>query len=141
MTRGMGAAAVLLFVILLLAGACQTMRDGEKDFTAKEVSEVKALLDGLDPKVYRVVLPTFGDGKPVGKETKGSLPVTEVRKVASALNVRYTEDANLQAVFQSCNGGGAGSHTESQSGGTDVGRRIERILQSIDKSRYILLAN
>jgi hypothetical protein len=137
----MNVAGLLLFLVLLVAGACQTTRDGRKDFTEKEVGEIKALVADLDPKVYRVVLPTFQDGRIVGAETRGSLPVTEVRKVASALNVRYAEDANLQAVFQSCNGGGAGSHTESQSGGTDVGRRIERILQNIDKSRYVLLAN
>lgn len=117
------------------------MSAARKDFTEKEVAEIKALLDGFDPKVFRVVLPAFRDRRIVGAETKGSLPVTEVRKVASALNIPYTESGNLQAVFNSCNGGGAGSHTESQSAGTDVGRRIERILQNIDKSRYILLAN
>jgi hypothetical protein len=131
----------LLLVLCLLAGACQTMSDARKDFTEKEVAEIKALVEGFDPKVYRVVLPTFTERKIVGAETKGALPVTEVRKVASLLNVRYSENANLQAVFTSCNGGGPGSHTESQSAGTDVGRRIERILQNIDRSRYILFTN
>ena len=132
---------LLVLTTSLLAGACQRTKDARKDFTEREVGEIKALLEGFDPKVYRVVLPTFRQGEIVGTETKGSLPVTEVRKVASLLDIRYTEDGNLQAVFSSCNGGGAGSHTESQSGGTEVGRRIERILQNIDKSRYVLLAN
>lgn len=135
-------ATAFAFVGLLVLAGCQTT-DRRKDFSEKEVAEIKTLLEGFDPKVYRVIVPTFKENRIVGSETIGSLPVSEVRKVASVLNVSYAENGNLQAIFQSCNGGGAGSHTDSQSGarGADLGRKVESILQNLDKSRYVFLAN
>jgi hypothetical protein len=117
----------------------QGNRPKQKTFTQAEVSEIRSVLKGLDPKNYRIVLPKFENGRIVGSETYGRLSVTEVRRIASISNIAYDRNGNLQAIFQSCNGGGAGSHTESQTPGTDIGKRIERIVQNIGRSEYIFI--
>ena len=127
-------AAVL--VAAVWATGCRT-GSSAKEFTEADANEVRELLKKLDPAAYRIVLPVFKEGRIVGSEAYGSLPVTEVRKVASLRQIDYQENGNVQAIFQSCSGGGAGSHTESQSPGSDVGKRIEKIIASIDKSRYV----
>jgi len=64
--------------------------------------------------------------------------VTEVRRLASQRNITFADSGNLQAIVMD-SGEGGGSHTESQSGGKDVGRRIEKILRNIDKSEYTFI--
>ncbi|HEY3132947.1 MAG TPA: hypothetical protein VGL91_26080 [Acidobacteriota bacterium] len=117
----------------------QGYRPTQKTFTKAEVSEIMSLLKGRDPNHYRIILPKFENGRIVGSETYGRLPVTQVRRLASLSNVPYSENGNLQAIFQSCNGGGAGSHVESQTPGTDIGRRIDRIVRNIGRSEFVLI--
>lgn len=117
----------------------QGYRPTPKTFTKTEVSEIMALLKGRDPNHYRIILPKFENGRIVGSETYGRLPVTRVRQLASASNVAYSENGNLQAIFQSCNGGGPGSHIEARSTSMDVGRRIDKIVKNIGRSEFILM--
>jgi hypothetical protein len=111
----------------------------QKAFTQAEVSEIQSVLKELDPKNYHVVLPKFKDGRIVGSETYGQLPVAQVRRLASISNIAYDNNGNLQAVLCQCNGGGAGSHVDSKSGGHDISNRIESIVQNISRSEYNLL--
>lgn len=133
------AALAIAGMVTLTIWACQTPPTEAKDFTPEHVAEIQNLLDELDEDAYRMVLPTFDDGSIVGSEVSGTLSVTEVRRMASEQNVDYVETGNLQAIFRTCSGGGAGSHTESQSPGSDIGQRIERILANIDESKYVFL--
>lgn len=133
----LGVAVAALAIISLWN--CRTTAPAAKEFTAEDVAAVRELLTELDPETYRIVLPVFTDGRVVDSATYGSLPVTEVRRLSSLQDVEYSESGNLQAIFQSCSGGGAGSHTESQTPGSDVGRRIERILAHIDESAYVFI--
>jgi hypothetical protein len=108
----------------------------DKSFDEQEIAEIQEALKGLDPAGYRIVLPQLENGRVVGSETYGSLPLTEVRRVASERAITFVDDGNVQAILSNS---GAGSHTESQTPGTDIGRRIETILQGLDKSEYVLI--
>ena len=121
---------------IFIVGCRPTDRD-TKGFTEAEVAQVQDVLKDVKPEIYRIVLPEIKDGKVVGSKTYGSLPVTAVKMVASQRNIAFSEGGNAQAVFSESRDGG--SHTPSQSPGSDIGRRIERILERIDKSQYILL--
>jgi hypothetical protein len=131
--------AVFVCSVLSCVAGGQGYRPKPKTFTKDEVSEIMRLLRGLDPSSYRIVLPKFEDDRIVGSKTYGRLPVTRVRRLASLSTALYSEDGNLQAIFQDCNGGGAGSHTPSQTSGTDIGRRIQRIVQNMGKSEFVLM--
>ncbi|HMN96696.1 MAG TPA: hypothetical protein PKC43_09650 [Phycisphaerales bacterium] len=123
---------------LFLAGVhgCQGPQRTSKSFTEQEVTQVIALLEGVDPSTYRIVLPRFRGTEQAGTQTLGTLPVTAVQRVASSKQIAFDPGANLQAIF-SANGGGAGSHTPSQTPGTDLGRRLDAILRNIDRNAYI----
>lgn len=125
--------------VALTIWACRTPPTELKDFTPEDVAQIQALLEELDGDSYHIRLPTFSDGRTVGSEVYGNLSVVDVRRMASEQNVDYVETGNLQAIFRTCSGGGAGSHTESQSPGSDIGQRIERILANIDESKYVFL--
>lgn len=125
-------------VLSALIIGCRRHAGDTKGFTEADVAQVQAILNGVKPESYRIILPEFRAGKVVGSKTYGSLPVTAVRRVASQRNIAFSESGNVQAVFNS-DGAGAGSHTESQSPGTDIGRRIEKIFAGLDKSQYTLI--
>ncbi|WP_221392557.1 hypothetical protein [Dyadobacter sp. NIV53] len=113
-----------------------------KTFQPEDIANIKRLLQSLDPASYRVVLPVFDSRRrTVGSQTYGGFPITEVRRIASVRNIKYSDSGNLQAIFQNCNGGGAGSHTESGSGAKaiDVVFQIEKITQNLDKNQYVLI--
>jgi hypothetical protein len=125
-----------------------------KDFSAKDVAEIKAELGKLNPSSYRVVLPVFRGRSRVGSQTIGTLPLTEVRRVASLRGVAFKEKGNLQMILSQGNdggggggggggdtGGGAGSHTPSQSAakGQDVINRIQLVVSRIGQSRYVFI--
>jgi hypothetical protein len=130
----------LMFSLLAVFVGFKTCRqsDNKKGFTEKEISEIEQTLKGLDPAGYRIVLPQIENGRTVGSKTYGSLPVTEARRLASLRNIAYVDNGNVQAIYSDADGG-AGSHTQTQSQGNDIGKRIERILQNIDKSKYVLI--
>jgi hypothetical protein len=130
--------ATLICGVLSCVTVGQGFRPRPKTFTKDEVSAITLLLKKLDPKDYRIVLPKFENGRIVGSETYGRLPVTQVRRLASMSNVAYSESGNLQAVFES-DGDGPGSHVESRTPATGVGRRIERIVQNIGRNEFSLL--
>ena len=135
---------VFSFVIALIGigfyfSSCNTGKPDKKTYTAEDISAVLEAVNTLSDSTYRLVLPEFRDGKIVGSKVYGSLAVTQVRRIASSRELEYEENGNLQAIFQSCSGGGAGSHTPSQSAGQDIGKRIENILSHIDKSEYLLM--
>ncbi|WP_025741339.1 hypothetical protein [Aquimarina pacifica] len=137
---------LLSFLLLILFSSCQE-KAGD-DFTQEDVRRITQVLNELDEDEYRIVLPVFKDSKIVGSEVYGNLPITEVRRVAISKGISYVEKGNLQAIFQSCEGGGAGSHVNSDSAargndseadadGNAVYDRIDQILKNIDKSKFI----
>ncbi len=131
-----GGAAVVTGTFLLGVHGCRTDQATQKDFTQQDVTEVLALLEGADPSTYRIVLPQFRGTEAIGTRTYGALPLVTVQRVASSKNIAFEPGGNLQAIFKS-NGGGAGSHTESQTPGNDLGRRIEAIIRNIDQNAFV----
>src|SRR5262245_1853021 len=118
----------ILLVALPLAG-CQSGTN-RPAFTQEEVAQMQELLRSreftpgavtlirmeagrTDSRNYRFVLPVFGppeNGRQaiVGSQTIGKLPVTEVRRLASARKLEYNENSNAQAIiFQNAEQGGA----------------------------------
>ena len=125
---------------------------GGKEFTPDDVGAIVSTLREADSRIYLIRLPTFRDGRIVGSKMYGSLPMRDVELLAESLKVELQRDANVLAVFDpgddgneggggsSCDeGGGPGSHVSSQSGGEDLARRLEVLLQDIDASSYQFL--
>ncbi len=133
-------------IIVCVTTSCQ--KEIGDDFTQEDVQRITNVLNELDPDTYRVVLPVFKNSEIVGSQVYGNLPITEVRRVAISKGISYVETGNLQAIFQSCEGGGAGSHVNSDSAargndseadadGSAVYDKIDQILANIDKSKFI----
>lgn len=133
---------------------------GGKQFTPDDVGAIVSTLREADSRIYLIRLPIFRDGRIVGSQMYGSLPMRDVELLAKSLQVELQRDANVLAVFDpgdegdddggdesggggggsSCDdGGGPGSHVSSQSGGEDLARRLEVLLQDIDASSYQFL--
>ncbi|MCP3141546.1 hypothetical protein [Pyxidicoccus xibeiensis] len=120
-----------------------------RQFTETDVQQILSELRGVDPSTYHLRLPTFYFGRIVGTKTYGTLPITQVRLVATRLNVQLNETGNVLTVFDSLNngdesggggggggGGGPGSHINSASAGTDLSSRISVLLQEIDTNQF-----
>lgn len=114
-------------------------RVSRKAFSSEEIDEIRALLRDLPSESYRVVLPSVERDGSIGSAVYGTLPVTEVHKIAAVRGLEFDDTGNVQTILQSCNGGGPGSHVESQTPGTDIGRRIETILANLDQSAFVFL--
>lgn len=137
-----GVPVLLLALAGGLAAASAQAPHERTSFTQDEIGRIKAQLRGLDPKSYRVVLPVLENGRVVGTETLGALPFNEVRRLARGRNAAgITPSGNVQAIadLRRADNGGAGSHTESASGGTRFKEQIDEILENVDQSEYLLL--
>lgn len=128
----------------------------QKGFTEAEVAEIKSLLNDVDPSGYRVTLPEFRDGAPVGTMTLGTLPLTEVRRIASARGVQVDESTPksgtiILVLSAPTTGGGtavvgrsAESVEQSPRGGSTVFpaeriQKLEAVLSRIDQSQYVFI--
>jgi hypothetical protein len=94
-----------------------------KEFTEAEVAEIRTLLNGVDPSRYRVTVPQYREGRVEGFQTLGTLSLTEVERVASARGIKFDEKGTAMLVLdlEESSGGGAGTHTPSQSSGDKSG--------------------
>lgn len=124
-----------------------------REFTPGSVTLIRMELGRTDSRNYRFVLPVFGpqaNGRQaiVGSQTIGKLPVTEVRRLASARKLEYNENSNAQAIiFQNAEqggapgggGGGCESDHSTPAHGEDIAARVENILRNINQSKYIFL--
>jgi hypothetical protein len=130
-----------------VAGIATAQRTPTREFTEADVAKITQQLRGVDPSTYYIRLPKFYYGRVVGTTTYGTLSINQVRRVATALNVRLNETGNIITVFDDLNtgneqggceggGGGAGSHTPSASAGSDLGSRIQVLLENIDTNRF-----
>jgi uncharacterized membrane protein YgcG len=144
-------AAVAFCVLVGVAGRLHPAAP-VKDFSEREVASIKAELAKLKPSSYRVVLPVFRNRVRVSSETVGTLPLTEVRRIASLRGVTLKEKGNLQVILpqgdesgggggggSSGQGGGPGSHINSQSAGRDVINRIQLVVSGLSKSQYVFI--
>lgn len=133
--------ALSLFILCVFATACS--RANKKEFTEAEVAEVKALMKDVNPATYRLVLPTIKDQQVIGSEVQGSLPITEVRRLASVRKIDFKDTGNLQAIFDPNEAGQSGGQQTPDEKpartGQDLANRIEKILQGLDKSQYVLI--
>ena len=146
--------AALLAAALGLTGTVgiATAQSRGKDFTADDVEKMSLTLRESDPSIYLIRLPVFRDGRVVGQQLYGSLPMKEVEMLAESLKVRLDPEANIIAVFDpndgGCSGGGGGgggegggpgSHINTQSAAWDLANRLEVLLTDIDTSKYQFL--
>lgn len=151
--RSLAVGAVLVTVGVACTAVAQRTpapkRIPTRQFTEKDVQAILTELRGVDPSRYHIRLPQFRSGRIVGTKTHGTLPLTEVRRVATTLNVQLKETGNIITVFDSLNsgdesggggggggGGGPGSHINSASAGTDLASRIQVLLKDIDKNQF-----
>ena len=142
------ALSVAIFIgCLLLAGRAA---NPVSTLTPVEGARIRAALKGVDPKTYRVVLPVAGTNGEVHNEVYGSLPLSQVKMVASRRGITFNERSQIHGVLSddnSAGGGGGGdkngpgSHTESGSGAKalQLELRIREILARVDKGQYILV--
>jgi hypothetical protein len=107
-----------------------------QSFTEADVKAILEELRGVDPRTYFIRLPTYRYGRLYGSATYGSLPITEVRRVASLLDVKLDESANVITAFES---GCDSSMQPAAATGQDLGDRIGTILSAIDSSQYQFL--
>lgn len=132
-----------------------------KGFTEAEVAEIKAILTGADPAKYRVTLPEFQNGVAVGTMTLGTMPLTEVERIASARGaaaagsphqggstvIPYERGTIIIALSSPDISGGKDAARSPTSGNTQgpdyVGaervNKIEAVLSRVDKSRYVFI--
>ncbi len=142
--KGLPTTGILLLIAIFSAVNIGCKTNQGTDFNESNVAEIKAILKDLetDSFSYRVVLPVIQNNKVLNSETLGTLPVSEVERIASSKNIQYSPTGNLQIVVAD-EGGGAGSHTESctpcKGKGLDVITRIEKVVKNFDKSKYILI--
>jgi hypothetical protein len=139
----------LLLITFVVSSVGSASPAAKRGFTPEEVTQIQQVLHKESPAHYRIVLPVFRGQRIVGSKTYGTLPVTEVRKIASLRNVTaFTNEGNLQAIFDpnAAGGGGGGdksggpgSHINAQTAGTELGHRIEQILANVDHSEYVFL--
>ncbi|MFP2905607.1 hypothetical protein ACLESD_11225 [Pyxidicoccus sp. 3LFB2] len=132
-----------------VAGIATAQRTPTRQFTEDDVRQILVELRGVDPSTYYLRLPKFYYGRIVGTVTYGTLPITNVRRLATTLNVQLNETGNVLTVFDATNtgdesggggggggGGGPGSHINSASAGTDLSTRIDVLLQDIDQNQF-----
>jgi len=148
-----GRGAVLLAAGLAIVGSVGIASAGtqRKDFTRADVESIATTLREADPEIYLIRLPVFRDGRLVGSQMYGSLPMREVEQFARSIGVPLDRNANILAIFDptdpgdelaGCDGGdggGPGSHTQSASGGRILADRLESHLAEIEASSYQFL--
>ena len=150
-TRGArGTLATAAVLAAVGVAGISTAEDTEgRQFTEKDVELILAELREVDPATYHIRLPMFYDGRVTDTKTYGALPITEVQRIAKALNVELNETGNILTVLDSYNDGdkgggggsqptGPGSHINADSG-TDLSSRIEVLLKEIDQNEYQFL--
>jgi hypothetical protein len=126
-----------------------------KDFTPEHVTAIVNTLRQSDSRTYLLRLPVFRDGRIVGSKLYGTLPMRQVEQLAESLKVPLVPNANVISVFDpfdegdesggggggsSCSeGGGPGSHINSQSAAWDLAKRLDVLLADIEVSRFQFL--
>jgi hypothetical protein len=131
----------------------------KRKITAADVARIEQALRGTDPRTYRLVLPVFTAGEVTGSRTYGTLPLAQVRLVASARRAVVPEGGNLQLVMDPnaagesrgartndsndqktdgpSTGGGANSHQSTST--KRLALMIEEIMKNIDTGQYVFL--
>jgi hypothetical protein len=93
-------------VLLFLLGRCQPT--AKRALTAADVDRIKAILAQEEPSRYRLTLPEFRDGRVVGTQVIGAMPIDQVELIASRQKLTIRPSANLHVVFAGSLGSGDG---------------------------------
>ena len=128
---------IALCALSLGMKACSRSNSASKEFTEADMVAVRTVLKEVDPTAYRAVLPEFNNGRIVGSQTFGTLPLTEVTRVASSQGVRLADTGNLQVIVMSTQAG----NSMHPANGKDAILTIERIMKNKDKSKYVFLVD
>ncbi len=149
-----GGRAILFAAALAITGSLgiASAQGRGKEFTPDDVGNIVASLREADASIYLIRLPVFRDGRVVGQETYGTLPMKDVERLAESLRVKLDPRANVIAVFDpgdagddqggtSTNGKGTGpgSHINTGSAAWDLANRMEVLLEDIDTNSYQFL--
>ena len=152
----------LVFVIAAIIPAIGGCRpDGSDEdtggLTPEDATEIRDLFIDDDESRYRLTLPVFEGDRPVGTEVYGSLPLSEVRQIASRQDITFRPEAQVHAVIidgfpggQAGAGGAGGNGGAGGTGGSGghgpratpqpSANKIEHLRQIIFKTtRYQLL--
>ena len=71
--------------IAAVVGGCRPEQSG--GLTPEDAAEIRDLFIDDDESRYRLTLPVFEGDRPVGTEVYGSLPLSEVRQIASRQDI------------------------------------------------------
>ena len=99
----------LICAIAAVSG-CRPSDSGEEPggLSAEDAAEIRDLFVDDDESRYRLTLPVFEGDRPVGTEVYGSLPLSEVRQIASRQDITFRPEAQVHAVIIDGLPGGAG---------------------------------
>jgi uncharacterized membrane protein YgcG len=146
-------------------GIAFAQRGLPRQFTPDDVHSIVTTLQlARHPGIFLVRTPVFINGRVVGSQLHGTLPMKEVERLAESLNIRLDKNANVIAVFDPDDGddsgggdggggdggggdGGGGDGGDDHSGpgshipanGRDLSNRVDVLLRDIDINSYQFL--
>jgi hypothetical protein len=86
----------------------------QKEFSEKEVDSLVQSIRPLNPDNYRIVLPSFANGRPAGQKVYGRYPLSGIIKLGNEKNIGFNSHGNLQMIVFSCDGSQTGGGTGGQ---------------------------
>jgi hypothetical protein len=140
--RGAGfkAAAVAAVGVALTSAigfASVSARTPTHDFTQTDVDRIIAQIRTVPESTFYIRVPTFSTrGGINGSRLYGSLPISQVRRMASSQNVVLNEDANVMGLVMDPNDA---SQMASSAQSRRVAVAIDAILADITPSSYQFL--
>jgi len=124
------AVGVGLASAISLASVSRTV---SRDFTPADVDAILAEVQRLRPSEYNLRLPKFVRGQWAGTETYGTMPITQVQRLATSRNVMLNLDSNIIGLVMDPNDA---SQMASGARATNVPVALDNILQNISINRY-----
>jgi hypothetical protein len=124
----------------------------QKEFSEKEVDSIVKLIRPLNPDNYRIVLPSFANGRPAGQKVYGRYPLSSIIKLGNEKNIGFNSHGNLQMIVYQCDGGttcgsSCGGPPSQKSGATGsnndqapvIIQRLGQFSQRISQVQYVFL--
>jgi hypothetical protein len=125
----------------------------QKDFSEKDVEAIVKLIKPLNPDNYRIVLPSFVNGKQAGQKVYGKYPLSGIIKLGNEKNIVFNSHGNLQMIVYECDGGTgcsscAGSPPSERTGVTGsnndqvpsiIIQRLSQFSNQIGRVQYVFL--
>jgi hypothetical protein len=137
----------LLLTLPLVAVALVMLFDrcrpaARRGLTSADVARIQSIVAKEEPSHYRLVLPEFRDGRAVGSQVVGAMPIDQVELIARRQNVTIRPNAQLHVVLAGplrsddggAGGGGGGNGPNSHyTTSTARFKDLEEIVSRLDR--------